>query len=70
MRRKRKRKKRERLRRKLHLPSFLRRDKKDSKTKKVKETNNTDEEFVSISDKIIKRTNFLTEEFPLKLNTL
>ena len=30
----------------------------------------TDEEFVSISDKIIKRTNFLTEEFPLKLNIL
>ena len=33
-------------------------------------SSNTNEEFVSISDKIIKRTNFLTEEFPLKLNIL
>lgn len=53
MKRKKKRKKRERLKRKLHLPSFLRRDKKDTKkvsasndTKKIKEDDDTNKEVV------------------------
>lgn len=62
MRRKRKRKKRERLRRKLHLPIFLRRDKKDAKkvkevydNKKLKDDNDVSEELVVTGKKEKRR---------------
>lgn len=58
MKRKRKRKKRERLKRKLHLPSFLRKDKKDTKkvkevndNKKLKDDNEVNEELVASGKK-------------------